>query len=222
MPAERVAVGIVGAGPAGLLLARLLALADIPCVVVERQSRAYVEARIRAGVLERGTVALLEEAGVAARLARECLVHDGVELVRGERALRIDFRALTGHAVVVYGQTEIQRDLGLAVADGGGVVHYGCSAVELADLEAARARLSFEHDGRRHHVECDFIAGCDGFHGVSRMSIPAGLRREYERVYPVGWLGVLADVPPVAPELIYAAHPAGFALCSMRSSARSR
>ncbi|MGE0484385.1 MAG: 4-hydroxybenzoate 3-monooxygenase [Gammaproteobacteria bacterium] len=222
MSEARVQVVVVGAGPAGLMLGRLLGQAGIDCVILERQSRAHVEARIRAGVLEHGSVALLDAAGVGERLHREGLVHDGVELAWDGRRLRIDFRALTGQAVTVYGQTEITRDLNEAHAAAGSRVYYGCSEVAVSNLEGPVARVTARHDGAELAFACDYVAGCDGFHGVCRQAIPAGVRREYERVYPVGWLGVLADVPPVAPELIYARHARGFALCSMRSMTRSR
>lgn len=222
MSETRVQVGIVGAGPAGLMLARLLGQAGIACVVLERQSSAHVAARIRAGVLERGSVALLERAAVAGRLPGEGLVHEGVELAIGDTRLRIDFHALCGSSVTVYGQTEITRDLNAAHEAAGTPVLYGCSAVALADVRDGPARLSCRHDGAAREFVCDYIAGCDGYHGVSRASIPAPLRREFERMYPIGWLGVLADTPPVAAELVYARHARGFALCSMRSSVRSR
>ncbi len=219
---DPVQVAIVGAGPAGLTLGLLLAQAGIDFVIVERQSRAHVEGRIRAGVLEQGSVALLERLGVAARLQREGLVHDGVEIAFGGRRLRIDFRALTGRAVTVYGQTEITRDLNAAHDAAGSKVLYECGEVSLHDLDGEQPRLRCTQAGGTHEFRCDFVAGCDGFHGVSRQSIPVAVRREFERVYPVGWLGVLADTPPVSPELIYASHARGFALCSMRSPTRSR
>jgi len=222
MSEERVAVCIIGAGPAGLMLGRLLELAGIECVILERQSRAHVAARIRAGVLEHGSVALLERAGVGARLAREGLVHEGIELAWGERRLRIDLRALTGKAVTIYGQTEITRDLTDAHDAAGNRVLYECEDVTLGELEAPLARVSCRRHGRAQTFRCDYVAGCDGYHGVSRHSIPRGVRREFERVYPVGWLGLLADTPPAAAELIYASHARGFALCSMRSPERSR
>ncbi|MCP5201669.1 MAG: 4-hydroxybenzoate 3-monooxygenase [Gammaproteobacteria bacterium] len=222
MSEARVQVVIVGAGPAGLMLGRLLARAGIDCVILERQSRAHVEARIRAGVLEHGAVELLTAAGVGERLQREGLVHDGVELAWGGRRLRIDFRALTGRGVTVYGQTEITRDLNEAHAAAGSRIYYECGEVTVRDLAGPAARVTARHAGSPLGFACDYVAGCDGFHGVCRQAIPAGLRREYERVYPVGWLGVLADTPPVAPELIYAHHERGFALCSMRSTTRSR
>jgi p-hydroxybenzoate 3-monooxygenase len=218
----RTQVAIVGAGPSGLLLSQLLQRNGIESVVVERRSRAYVEGRIRAGLLERGTVELLEEAGVGARLRREGLVHDGVELAFAGRVHRIDLKALSGHPMTVYGQTEITRDLGEARAAAGGTVLYECEDVALTDINGLRPRVEFTHGGRRESIECDFIAGCDGFHGICRQSVPAGAFQTHERVYPFGWLGVLADVPPVADELIYANHERGFALCSMRSRTRSR
>lgn len=222
MSEQRVQVGIVGAGPAGLLLARLLGQAGVDCVVVERQSRIHVEGRIRAGVLEPGSVALLERAGVTARLAREGLAHDGVELAAGGSRVRIDFRALTGRTVTVYGQTELTRDLGLAHDAAGTEIVYECSDVGLAGLDEGPALLDCRQGERRRRFVCDFIAGCDGFHGVSRAAIPMTVRREFERVYPIGWLGVLAETPPARPELLYCGHARGFALCSMRSSSRSR
>ena len=219
---ERVQVVIVGAGPSGLLLARLLQQAGVDALVLERQSRAYVESRIRAGVLETGSVALLEEAGAATRLHRECLVHEGVEIVCGTERLRVDFRALADAAVTVYGQTEVTRDLGELLASGPQPVRYEAEDVALHDLLAARPRVTWQVGGRRFKAHCDFVVGCDGFHGISRRHLPDTLRREFMREYPAAWLGLLADVPPVASELIYARHADGFALCSMRSNTRSR
>ncbi len=216
----RVQVGIVGAGPAGLMLGWLLARAGISFVIVERQRREHVESRIRAGVLEQRTVDLLVTTGLGERMQREGLVHDGIELSCDGRRLRIDFRALTDKVVMVYGQTEITRDLNLAHDGIGSRVLYDASDVEITDLHGARAQLICSHGGEVQYFSCDFIAGCDGFHGVSRPAI-SGLR-EYQRVYPLGWLGVLSDTPPVASELIYASHERGFALCSMRSTTRSR
>jgi p-hydroxybenzoate 3-monooxygenase len=215
-------VAIIGAGPSGLLLARLLERSGIRTVVIEIRTREYVEARIRAGVLEQGTVDLLRDAGVASRLDSEGLPHDGFELAFGERSHRIDLAALTGKRVTVYGQTEIQKDLGDAHTAAGGQIHYGAQNVILKDLRGDAARVSFEKEGIAYEVECDFVAGCDGFHGVCRKSIPADLLRQHECVYPFGWLGILADVPPASNELVYANHPRGFALCSMRSRTRSR
>lgn len=218
----RVQVGIVGAGPAGLMLAHLLGRAGISFVLVERQTQAYVESRIRAGVLEQGTVALLDRAQLGVRMRAEGLVHDGIELAWDSRRARIDFKALTGASVMVYGQTEITRDLTRAHAAAGSICFYAASEVSLHDLEHRTSTLRFVCEGQTRRASCDFIVGCDGFHGVSRQAIPAALRHEYERVYPFGWLGVLSDTPPVSPELIYANHARGFALCSMRSNVRSR
>jgi p-hydroxybenzoate 3-monooxygenase len=218
---ERTQVGIIGAGPAGLLLARLLKAQGIDSVILEARSRDYVEARIRAGVLEQGTVALLEEASVAERLHRDGLVHDGVEIAVGGRRFRVDFRALTGKTVTVYGQTEVTRDLIAARLAGDGPIVWEAADVALRDIESGRPRLGYRLAGAEHELACDFIAGCDGFHGVSRSSLPAS-SQTFERTYPFGWLGILADVPPCSDELIYASHPRGFALASMRSPTRSR
>jgi p-hydroxybenzoate 3-monooxygenase len=216
-------VGIIGAGPSGLLLGQLLLRAGIDNVILERQTRAHVLGRIRAGVLEQGTVDLLRRAGVAERLDREALVHGGFELAYAGRRARIDLQKYAGgQAVTVYGQTEITRDLMDARANLGATSLYSVDEVALHDLESCAPFVTFRHEGRQQRLACDYIAGCDGFHGVSRQSIPRSVLREYERVYPFGWLGVLADTPPVSPELIYASHERGFALCSMRSPARSR
>jgi p-hydroxybenzoate 3-monooxygenase len=218
---ERTQVGIIGAGPAGLLLARLLKAQGIESVILEARTRDYVEARIRAGVLEQGTVALLEEASVAERLHRDGLVHDGVEIAVGGRRFRVDFRALTGKTVTVYGQTEVTRDLIAARLAGDGPIVWEAAEVALRDIETGRPKLGYRLAGAEHELACDFIAGCDGFHGVSRSSLPAS-SQTFERTYPFGWLGILADVPPCSDELIYASHPRGFALASMRSPTRSR
>jgi len=215
-------VAIVGAGPSGLLLAQLLQGQGIDSVVLERHNREYVEARIRAGVLESTTVELLREAGIGERLLREGLVHDGFELAFGERLHRIDLRALTGRQVLVYGQTEIQKDLGDARAASGAPVVWEATDVRLESLEAPHPWLTYSHAGRRRELRCEFIAGCDGYHGVCRASVPSERITCYERVCPFGWLGLLADVPPVSEELIYINHERGFSLCSMRSRTRSR
>ena len=215
-------VAIVGAGPSGLLLANLLRRQGIATVVLEQRARDYVESRIRAGLLEQGTVDLLAEAGVASRLHSEGLVHSGFELAFDGRTHRIELQRLAGRPVMVYGQTEIQKDLANAHLGAGGVVHYGATDVRLEELRSARPRVSYVRDGVRETLECEFVAGCDGYHGVSRQSIPSDRITTYERVYPFGWLGVLADVPPAADELVYANHARGFALCSMRSPTRSR
>ena len=215
-------IGIIGAGPAGLLLSRLLKVHGIDSVVLEARSRDYVEGRIRAGVLEQGTVALLEEAGVADRLHREGLVHEGVELAVQGLRFRIDFRALTGKTVTVYGQTEITKDLIVASVADDSPICWEAGDVAIHDADTDQPRLTWRADGEMHELACDFIAGCDGFHGVSRPSLPPSLLQTFERVYPFGWLGILADVPPCAEELIYASHERGFALASMRSLTRSR
>ena len=221
MTQERTQVGIIGAGPAGLLLARLLKAQGIESMILEARTRDYVEARIRAGVLEQGTVALLEEASVAERLHRDGLVHDGVEIAVAGRRFRVDFRALTGKTVTVYGQTEVTRDLIAARLAGDGPIVWEAAEVVLRDIESARPRLGYRLAGAEHELACDFIAGCDGFHGVSRSSLPPS-SQTFERTYPFGWLGILADVPPCSDELVYASHPRGFALASMRSPTRSR
>ena len=218
----RTQVGIIGAGPAGLLLGQLLHKAGIDNVILERRSGDYVLGRIRAGLIEHGTVGLLEQAGVAARLHAEGLIHDGIELSFGGARHRIDLKALTGKAVTVYGQTEITRDLMEARAAAGLTTVYEAEEVTPLDLAGDRPRLAYVHAGQRHELECDFVAGCDGFHGVSRRCLPEAVLQTYERVYPFGWLGVMVDRPPVSEELIYAASERGFALCSMRSASRSR
>ncbi|MDF9757161.1 4-hydroxybenzoate 3-monooxygenase [Pseudomonas hunanensis] len=216
-------VAIIGAGPSGLLLGQLLHNAGIDTLIVERQTPDYVLGRIRAGVLEQGTVELLREAGVAQRMDREGLVHEGVELLVGGHRQRLDLKALTGgKTVMVYGQTEVTRDLMQAREQSGAPIIYAANNVQPHDIEGPRPYLTFDKDGRQHRVECDYIAGCDGFHGVARQSIPASVLKVYERVYPFGWLGLLADTPPVNHELIYAHHERGFVLCSQRSQTRSR
>ena len=218
----RTQVAIIGAGPSGLLLGQLLHRAGIDNVIVERQDAAYVAGRIRAGVLEQVTMDLLDLAGVGARAHAEGLTHDGIELLfKGERH-RIDLHGLTQRKVTVYGQTEVTRDLMQARAATGLATIYNASPVTLHDFDSSRPRVQYLHDGKTHEIECDFIAGCDGHHGVSRASVPSDAIQHYEKVYPFGWLGVLADVPPVSDELIYANTSRGFALCSMRSQTRSR
>ena len=218
-----VQVAIVGAGPAGLLLGQLLLRAGISNVIVENRSADYVLARIRAGVLEQGTVALLDAAGVGARMHAEGLEHHGFDLAFDGRRHRIDLHALTGgRTVMVYGQTEVTRDLMAARADAGAPTVYEAERVSIDGFDGTRPIVRYLKDGRTHEIHCAFIAGCDGFHGVCRASVPAGAIRTFERVYPFGWLGVLSDTPPVSDELIYARHARGFALCSMRSRTRSR
>lgn len=219
---RRTQVAIIGGGPSGLLLSHLLYQSGIDSIILERQTREHVEGRIRAGVLEHGSVEALREAGVAARLEREGLVHDGFELAFAGDRHRIALKDLTGKAVTVYGQTEVTRDLIEARLASGGEIVFEAADVTPLDVISGTPRVRYAHGGKVHEVACDFIAGCDGFHGVSRQTIPVNVRREFERIYPFGWLGVLADVPPLAPELIYANDERGFALCSMRSPSRSR
>jgi p-hydroxybenzoate 3-monooxygenase len=217
-PRIRTQVGIVGAGPAGLLLSHLLHLAGIESVIIENRSREYVEHRVRAGVLEQGAADLLVEAGVGDRMRREGLVHHGIELRFGGRGHRIDFRELTdGRAITVYGQQEVVKDLIAARLAAGGEIVFGGSDVRVHDLETTAPRIRFTRDGVASEIACDVIAGCDGFHGICRPSIPAGILQVFERAYPFAWLGILAQAAPSHEELIYAYHDRGFALFSMRS-----
>jgi len=219
----RVQVAIVGGGPAGHLLGQLLYKAGISAIVIEQRSQDYVLGRIRAGVLEQGTTDLLDEAGVGSRMHAEGLVHGGISLSFGGSHHRIDLQKLTGgKSVMVYGQTEVTRDLMNARAAAGLATAYEAENVSLHDFDGTRPKVRYVQQGVAHEVECDFIAGCDGFHGVSRASVPAGALKTFERVYPFGWLGVLSETPPVAEELVYSNHARGFALCSMRSHTRSR
>jgi p-hydroxybenzoate 3-monooxygenase len=213
----RTQVGIVGAGPAGLTLARLLELEGIESVVVEDRSREYVEARIRAGVLEQRTVELLRGAGVGDRMDREGIVHRGVYLQFDGERQHLDFQSLTGKSIVIYGQTEVVKDLIAARLESGHPLLFEVEDVSVHDLEAERPRIRFRHDGADRELECDVIAGCDGFHGVCRPSIPAGVLREFSREYPYGWLGILARAPVSSDELVYAHHERGFALLSLRT-----
>ncbi|SMO89865.1 p-hydroxybenzoate 3-monooxygenase [Thalassovita litoralis] len=217
----RTQVAIIGGGPSGLLLSQLLHKAGIETVVLERQTRDYVLGRIRAGVLETGFVNLMREAGVAERMDAEGFVHDGTLIAYDNEQFRIDFAKHTNNHVVVYGQTEVTRDLYNARDAMGGTVIHGVSDVELNDL-TGKPYVTFTHDGQSKRLDCDFIAGCDGFHGPSRQAIPLDVRREYEKVYPFGWLGILSETPPVDDELIYANSERGFALCSMRNANLSR
>jgi p-hydroxybenzoate 3-monooxygenase len=219
----RTQVGIVGAGPAGLTLARLLEAEGIESVVLENRSRDYVEQRIRAGVLEQGTVDLLTEAGVGDRLHREGLVHHGIELQFDGERHRIPLSDLTGgHTIVIYGQTEVVKDLIHARLETGGPLYFEAEDVSVHDLTSERPRIRFRHDGGGHELECDLIAGCDGFHGVCRESIPEGVLTAFSREYPFGWLGILTAVAPSSEELVYAHHERGFALLSLRSLELSR
>ena len=225
MTMHRTQVAIIGAGPSGLLLGQLLSRAGIDNIVLERQSGDYVLGRIRAGVLEQTTCDLLDEAGVGNRMHAEGLPHGGIELCFGGNRHRIDLRGLTGgKQVVVYGQTEVTRDLMDARAASGALTLYRAADVALHDFDAAHqpARITYTHEGEPHEIRCDFIAGCDGYHGVSRACLPPHTLSVYEKVYQFGWLGVLADTPPVSHELIYSNHERGFALCSMRSPTRTR
>lgn len=208
----------MGAGPAGLMLGRLLELAGIETIILERKSADYVLGRIRAGVLEQGSMELMDRAQVGQRMHQEGLIHQGVELSFDGDVQRIDFEALIGRHVMVYGQTEVTRDL---MAARRGITIYEAEDVELHDFDG-HPFVTYRHNGLTHRIDCDFIAGCDGYHGVARASVPASALTTFERVYPFGWLGVLVDQPPVAHELIYAHHERGFALCSQRSPSRSR
>jgi len=219
----RTQVAIIGAGPAGLLLGQLLHQSGVDAVIIEQRSPDYVLGRIRAGVLEKVCMDLLDQAGVSARAHAEGLPHDGIELLFKGQRHRIDLHELTGGSrVTVYGQTEVTRDLMVARAAAGLTTVYDAQNVQVHDFDGQHPRVTYEKDGQTHELACDFIAGCDGYHGVCRASAPANLLKTYERVYPFGWLGVLADVPPVSHELIYANTERGFALCSMRSATRSR
>ncbi len=219
----RTQVAIIGAGPAGLLLSQLLHVAGVACVVLEQRDRAYVEARIRAGVLERGTVELLARVGVDARMRREGLPHGGFKLGLDGETFRLDMSALTGGSqVMVYGQTEVTKDLIAACFERDTPLLFDALEVALHDVDSPAPHVTFVRDGQAQRLDCDFIAGCDGFHGVSRAAIPVSVLRTFERVYPFGWLGILADVPPCDEELIYSNHGHGFALASMRSHSRSR
>ena len=219
----RTQVVIIGSGPSGLLLGQLLHRAGVDAIILERRSGDYVLARVRAGVLEQGTQDLLDEAGVGARMHREGLVHDGFAINYDLKHYRIDLKGLTGGKTVrVYGQTEVTRDLMDARAAIGAETVYEAEDVTLHDIDRDRPRVTYRKDGVEHEVVCDIIAGCDGYHGASRASVPASAIQTFERVYPFGWLGVLADVPPCDHELVYANSQRGFALCSMRSPTRSR
>jgi len=213
---------IIGGGPAGLLLSQLLERQGIDSVVLERRSREYVLARIRAGVLESGTVDLLHAAGVGERMGREGIVHNGIYIAVSKHRFRIDFRQLTASTVTVYGQTELTRDLYAAHDRSNGQISHEVEGVRIHGADTSSPSVSFFCAGQEERIHCDYVAGCDGYHGVSRTTIPASVLREYERVYPFGWLGLLAQTPPVSDELIYASHARGFALCSMRNPELSR
>jgi p-hydroxybenzoate 3-monooxygenase len=218
----RTKVAIIGAGPAGLLLGQLLHHYGIDNVILERQTPDYVLGRIRAGLLEEGTVALLDEVGAGKRAHNEGLVHHGVELAFGGARHRIDMHAVTGKTVMIYGQTEVTRDLMTARAACGLTTVYEAADVTPHDFACHSPRVSYVKDGVSHDIACDFVAGCDGFHGVSRQSVASSAIQTFERIYPFGWLGILSETPPVSRELIYTNHERGFALCTMRSMHRSR
>jgi p-hydroxybenzoate 3-monooxygenase len=218
----RTQVAIIGAGPSGLLLSQLLHLHGVDNVILERQSREYVAGRIRAGVLEQGTVDLLLQAQVGERMLSERLVHDGFALGFSGTSFRVDLKGLTGNAVSVYGQTEVTKDLTDARIAAGAKLIFDAADVTVEGIDRAHPTVRYTHDGRSHELTCDFVAGCDGYHGVCRRSVPTEAMQSYERIYPFGWLGILSDVPPAAHELIYSNHERGFALCSMRSLTRSR
>jgi len=218
----RTKVCIIGGGPSGLLLSQLLHLSGIDSVVLERHSRDHVLSRIRAGVLEWGTVGMLERAQAAKRMHAEGFAHDGIELAAQNRGFRIDFKALTGRRIMVYGQTEVTRDLYAARDAADGRIVHEAQGVALHGLDSEAPYVTYVKDGRETRVDCDFVAGCDGYHGVSRASAPKALLKTFEKIYPFGWLGILSETPPVSDELIYAHHRRGFALCSMRSDRLSR
>lgn len=218
----RTQVAIIGSGPSGLLLGQLLTTAGIDNIVLDRVSADYILGRVRAGVLEEGTVKLMDEAGASARLHAEGLLHDGFSLAFDGRDHRIDLHELTGKRVTVYGQTEMTHDLMDERQKSNAASIYEAANVTPHEFDTSSPYVTFENEGRTHRIDCDFIAGCDGFHGVSRKSVPEKAIDIFEKIYPFGWLGILADIPPVAHELIYANHKRGFALCSMRSLTRSR
>lgn len=218
----RTQVAIIGSGPSGLLLGQLLTNAGIDNVILDRVSKDYILGRVRAGVLEEGMVSMMERAGAADRMHRDGLPHDGFSLAFDGRDHRIDLFGLTGKRVLVYGQTEVTRDLMDQREASGATTIYSAENVAPHDFDGTNPYVTFEREGVSHRIDCDFIAGCDGYHGISRKSVPEHSLTTFERVYPFGWLGILADVPPVSHELIYANHSRGFALCSMRSASRSR
>ncbi|MGH1579110.1 4-hydroxybenzoate 3-monooxygenase [Planktotalea sp.] len=215
-------VAIIGGGPSGLLLSQLLHTKGIESIVLERKTKNYVLGRIRAGVLERGFVELMREASASERMDAESYVHDGTQVSFGETMFRIDFDKHAGHPVIVYGQTEVTRDLYEAREKANGKIEFNVEDVVINDAKSDAPYLTYTVDGEDRRLDCDFVAGCDGFHGVSRQTIPTEVRREYEKVYPFGWLGILSETPPVNHELIYSGSERGFALCSMRNENLSR
>ncbi len=215
-------VAIIGGGPSGLLLSQLLHRRGIDSIVLERKTKDYVLGRIRAGVLEQGLVSLMEEAGCADRMHAEGHLHEGTLISYGDQMFRVDFAKHTGKPVMVYGQTEVTRDLYAAREQAGGRIEFDVDDVGVHGADTQSPSLTYMKAGEHRRIDCDFVAGCDGFHGVSRQTIPLDIRREYEKIYPFGWLGVLSETPPVNPELIYANSERGFALCSMRNDNLSR
>ena len=215
-------VVIIGGGPSGLLLSQLLHRRGIDSIVLERKTKDYVLGRIRAGVLERGLLALMKEASVSERMEAEGFVHDGTLISYGDEMFRVDFTERTGHPVMVYGQTEVTRDLYEAREKAGGQIEFNVEDVVIHGAQSDAPYVTYSVEGGARRIDCDYVAGCDGFHGVSRKTIPEDVRREYEKVYPFGWLGILSETPPVNHELIYANSPRGFALCSMRNANLSR
>lgn len=218
----RTQVAIIGGGPSGLLLGQLLHKRGIDTIVLERRTRNYVLGRIRAGILEVGFVNLMREAGAATRMDKESIVHDGTVISYGGDQFGINFKDLTGHHVVVYGQTELTRDLYDAREQSAGQIVFNAEGVAIHGADTDAPYVTYTVDGTEHRIDCDYVAGCDGFHGVSRQTIPLTVRREYEKLYPFGWLGVLSETPPVHDELIYSGSDRGFALCSMRNENLSR
>lgn len=218
----RTQVGIIGAGPAGLVLARLLQLEGIDSIVLEAHTRDYVQERVRAGVLEHGTVRLLDNIGAGKRMKKLALEHRGIELRFNGHGHRIDLHDLTGRSIAIYGQNEVMKDLIALRLETGAPLLFEARVTAIGEIEAATPEIRYRLNGEERQIRCDFVAGCDGFHGISRDAIPAGIRREYERIYPFGWLGILADVPPPSDEIIYANQERGFALVSMRSTTISR
>ncbi len=219
----RTQVGIIGSGPSGLLLSQLLHLNGIDSVILEAKSRSHVEGRIRAGVLEQGTVDLLRTAGVNERMDQNGIIHGGFSLAFSGRQQRIDMQKLTGgKTIMIYGQTEVTKDLIDVRLEAGARIEFECPAVDIEDYDSRAPCIIFEKEGKTRELVCDFIAGCDGYHGISRKTIPQDKILLFEKVYPFGWLGILSDVPPIDEELVYAHHERGFALCSMRSNTRSR
>lgn len=215
-------VAIIGGGPSGLLLSQLLHTRGIDSVVLERKTKDYVLARIRAGVLEQGLVGLMEQAGCAERMHAEGFPHDGTLISYGDEMFRVDFAKHTGTPVMVYGQTEVTRDLYEAREKADGKIEFSVEEVVIHDAKTDQPFVTYIVDGETRRLDCDFIAGCDGFHGVSRGAIPTDVRQEYEKIYPFGWLGIISETPPISHELIYSNSPRGFALCSMRNENLSR